>query len=75
MAGIYTIDGQFAILTRDAAPAIAEIHDRMPVIISKSNIEAWLNDSPEVLNEALTDLQFAPVPASDKNPNQLRLFT
>ena len=73
MAGIYTIDGQFAILTRDAAPAITEVHDRMPVILPKSLIKVWLNDSPEVINQALIDLQFAPVPTSDKNPRQLRL--
>ena len=75
MAGIYTINGQFAILTRDAAPVIAEIHDRMPVIMPKSLIDAWLKQSPDALNQAVTDLQFAPVPASDKNPNQLKLFT
>ena len=75
MAGIYTTEGQFAILTRDAAPAMTEIHDRMPVIIPKPSIEAWLKKSPEVMGDALTALQFEPVPASDKNPNQLRLFT
>ena len=75
MAGIYTLNGQFAILTRDAPPAMTDIHDRMPVIINKSLIDAWLGESPEVVEKALTDLQFNPVPASDKNPNQLRLFT
>lgn len=30
MAGIYSSAGQFAILTRDASPAIIEIHNRMP---------------------------------------------
>ena len=75
MAGIYTTDGGFAILTRDAAPSLAHIHDRMPVIIPKSLIQAWLKDSPEVIAQAVTDLKFVPAPASDKNPNQLKLFT
>ena len=74
MAGIYTIDGKFAILTRDAAPTMTEIHDRMPVIIPKSLIDVWINQSPEVMNQAVTILKFAPVPADDKNPNQLKLF-
>ena len=81
MAGIYTIgpkvsphgDGQFAILTRDAAPAMAEIHDRMPVIIPKSLIKAWFKDSPEAINQAQIELNFAPVPTSDKKPVQLKL--
>ena len=75
MAGIYSVDGQFAILTRNADPSMADIHDRMPVIIPKSLIDAWLKESPVVVNQAVTDLYFEPVPASGKNPNQLRLFT
>jgi putative SOS response-associated peptidase YedK len=75
MAGIYSQDGRFAILTRDATLAMTKIHDRMPVIIPKSRIDLWLKESPEVMSEALTDLHFEPVPAKDKNPNQLRLFT
>ena len=74
MAGIYSTDGRFAILTRDAAPAIMQIHDRMPVILPKSLIDVWLKQSPEVVSQALTDLHFSPVPASDKNANQLKLF-
>ena len=81
MAGIYTtgpkvsphVDGCFAVLTRDAAPTITEIHDRMPVILPKALIDVWLRESPAVMSEALTDLNFVPVPASDRNPNQLRL--
>ena len=75
MAGIYSTDGRFAILTRDAATAMAEIHNRTPVILHKSIIDVWLKQSPEVVNQAITDLQFSPVSPSDKNPNQLRLFS
>ena len=74
MAGIYAIDGKFAILTRDAPPAMTETHDRMPVILRKSLIQKWLKDSPEAASQAVTDLKFAPVPAKEKNPNQLKLF-
>jgi len=73
MAGIYS-GGGFAVLTRDAVSAIIEIHDRMPVILPKSHIDAWLRNSTDVLKEALTDLQFDPVPASDKQPEQMSLF-
>ena len=74
MAGVYSDDGRFAVLTREAAPAILEIHDRMPVILPKSHIEKWLRESPDALNEALTDLHFIPVPTSDKQPKQASLF-
>jgi putative SOS response-associated peptidase YedK len=74
MAGLYSIDGRFAVLTRTAAPTILEIHDRMPVIIPKSHIEKWLRESVDVLNEALADLQLVSVPLSDKQPRQMRLF-
>ena len=73
MAGIYSVDGRFAILTRAAAPTILEIHDRMPVILPKSRIEKWLKESPD-MNEALTKLQFAQVYSSDKQLKQLSLF-
>jgi putative SOS response-associated peptidase YedK len=75
MAGIYSIDGRFAILTRVATPAIFEIHDRMPVIIPKSRIGIWLKESLNVLSEALTDLQFVPASASDKQSKQMSLFS
>jgi len=70
MAGIYSGDGRFAILTRDAAPEITEIHNRMPVIIPKTYIESWLGGSTDI--EALTNLQF--VPLSNNNPKQESLF-
>jgi len=59
IAGIYSGDGRFAILTRAAAPALSEIHDRMPVIIPKPLTDVWLRESPEVYKEALTDLRFS----------------
>lgn len=75
MAGIYSIDYQFVVLTRDAAPSISEIHDRMPVILPKSIIDMWLRGSPEALKEALNDLHFSPVYKSDIQPKQMNLFS
>ena len=51
---------RFVILTRAAAPDIAMIHDRMPVVIPRQLAGAWLNESPDVLDSAITDLQFQP---------------
>ena len=33
----------FTILTRDALPEVAEIHDRMPVILAREDHDAWLD--------------------------------
>ena len=65
MAGIYSKEGQFVILTREAAPAIYEIHSRMPVILPQALIDVWLRETPEVLEEALTNLLFEHVSALD----------
>jgi len=44
----------FTILTRDAAPEIAGIHPRMPVVLPKEERDTWL--APEAGTEALQDL-------------------
>ena len=52
MAGIYSnntkkaeqITESFVILTRDANSYIDDIHDRMPVILHKDEIDCWLRD-------------------------------
>jgi len=72
MAGIYTTDGQFAILTREAASSMTDIHGRMPVILPKSLIGLWINQSSEVMSQAVTELQFSPVPASDMQPDKIK---
>jgi putative SOS response-associated peptidase YedK len=75
MAGIYSEDGRFAVLTREASPSIIVIHTRMPVILPKSIIDVWLNESPDVMREALSDLRYAPILANRNQPEQLKLFT
>ena len=86
IAGIYSLDYQFAILTREATTSISEIHNRMPVIIPDNLTEMWLKGCDDVLQEATTNLIFEPVgvstaPASsppsleDEHPTQLSLFS
>lgn len=74
MAGIYAEDGRFAILTRAASSSVSEIHNRMPVIIPREMAAAWLEDSPEALGAAITDLVAIPVsPAADQG-EQISFF-
>jgi putative SOS response-associated peptidase YedK len=57
MAGLYRFEPEsplplFVILTRPAAPGIAFIHDRMPVIVPEHAREKWLS-SPVAARELL----------------------
>lgn len=67
LAGLYRIEGNEArctILTRQAAPAINFIHDRMPVLLHRDALPDWLNpryDAQDVLREAITEVSFTPV--------------
>lgn len=66
MAGIYRMEeGEklptFAILTRDAAPSIAFIHHRMPVLLSKEDQQKWLDPNAnvtELLSQSPLPLRF-----------------
>jgi putative SOS response-associated peptidase YedK len=47
MAGIYNLYAgslRYTILTTNANESIRDIHDRMPLVIPKGNIEAWIMD-------------------------------
>ena len=63
MAGLYSIyDGKpkFVILTTDANNYIADVHNRMPLIIKKENIDEWINDKNsaiKLLTEATPALE------------------
>jgi putative SOS response-associated peptidase YedK len=37
----------FAIITTDANDLVADIHDRMPVILSRFDYARWLGDEPD----------------------------
>lgn len=66
MAGLWREEqGQelpvFVILTREAAPAIAQIHDRMPVILPQDACSAWISDQADVgmlIGRAVQDVDY-----------------
>ena len=64
LAGLYRYeDGEpvCVVLTRDAAPSVSRIHDRMPVMLSGDAAKAWLNpqaDARMALDQALNDMTF-----------------
>ena len=66
LCGLYRVENgvpQFVILTREAEPEIAFIHDRMPVMIPKSRIDDWIDPAqkPEdVLLDLLKTMEFEP---------------
>ena len=71
LGGLYTLgsDGtpRFTILTRDAAPGIAFIHDRMPVLVPPEKRDDWLSQQltlDELLSYAETDVKY-------KEPNNI----
>lgn len=37
-------EGRYAILTRDASEEVRPIHDRMPVLLTKTDVVKWLED-------------------------------
>ena len=48
LAGLYRDFGgerRFVILTRPANHSIADIHDRMPVILQENQLDSWVHDS------------------------------
>ena len=75
MAGIYTEEDQFAILTRAASPSVSDIHDRMPVILTKTFGDAWLSESPDVICETLTEMQSRHIPNRSDRSMQMSLFS
>jgi putative SOS response-associated peptidase YedK len=74
MAGIFSPDRRFAILTREAAPMLAEIHARMPVIVPYELMGAWLRETSDVFDEAVEGLQFAPAVIKSGGSAQMSLF-
>lgn len=57
--------GTFALITTTPNPLVAEVHDRMPVILPEENLATWLDPEPGV-PEKLQPL-LAPLPASSRN--------
>jgi putative SOS response-associated peptidase YedK len=57
MAGLWR-DGRYVVLTRDSRGEVAEIHDRMPVLLDSADARPWLTEGK--LGEP-PDLQRTPV--------------
>jgi len=93
MAGIWDrwkgkLDGEdqrietCAILTRDPSPAVAAVHDRMPLALEKADYAAWLDprtDEPTlqaILSRAILDWVVTPIDRVPDAPwkKQTRLF-
>jgi Uncharacterized conserved protein len=79
MAGIYRVEREkplpvFSIITRDAAPTIKHIHDRMPVILAPDAQREWLSpraDIAAVLKAGLSNMEFK----LDAPTQQLNMFS
>ena len=70
LAGIYK-DGRFVIITMEANASMIKVHDRMPLIIGKCDVEEWVNDR-SAIKRFLTQTQ--PELCSDREYEQLSFF-
>lgn len=53
MAGLYNEfngENRFVILTTDANSSMAEIHNRMPVVLDRDEVQQWVEDSENAIN-------------------------
>jgi putative SOS response-associated peptidase YedK len=61
LAGVYDVwkgDGgkaitSFAIVTTDAAPSVAQYHNRMPVVLDDSQFDDWMRGTPDQAAEMM----------------------
>lgn len=61
-AGIFSKNGEFMIVTRDAADNIKKVHHRMPIILKYEQIPQWLNNNwKDVLKFGPASVVFYPV--------------
>ena len=68
LAGLYRIEERngvncpvFAVITRDATEELRSIHDRMPVILSRDDVESWIKpdgNPAEICKMALMEMCF-----------------
>ena len=62
LAGIYAGEA-FAVITTESNALLAPVHDRMPVIIRRSEEETWLDSRVTEFNKLIVML--APYPAEE----------
>jgi putative SOS response-associated peptidase YedK len=46
-ASVRRVDQNFAVITTDANQLVAEIHDRMPLILAPKDYLRWLGEEPD----------------------------
>jgi len=51
----------FTILTRDAVGDLADIHNRMPILIQPEWVDEWLVEGPAPMKQPVLELAFEPV--------------
>lgn len=62
LCGLYRMEDNlphFVVLTRDPVGELAAIHDRMPLMMPRDMIDAWIDpdaDPASLLSGALTDM-------------------
>ena len=61
LAGIWARPGACAIVTTAAAPPVARLHDRMPVILARHDWDEWLDTGAEM--DGMRNLLVAPAEA------------
>jgi len=53
----------FVILTKDATPEFAKIHNRMPVVFTREQADLWLHsdhiDFDEIIHDSVVDLEYS----------------
>ena len=59
MAGLWQ-DGRYAVLTRDSEGEVAEIHDRMPVLLEGADAQRWLTQGKLADPPSLTRTEVSP---------------
>lgn len=64
----------FTVLTREAAGIVKDIHDRMPVILDKNNIQEWIRpdgDPRAIVEKALHNMVIEKAVEYHRSPNEL----
>lgn len=63
----------FSVLTREAAGIVKDIHDRMPVILDKEDVNDWIRpdgDPSAIVERALTNMVFEKAVEYHKSPTE-----
>ena len=67
LAGLYRIENDlptFVVVTREPAPELAWMHDRMPLILPDSAVGTWIDPAvpaKDLLDCAVTEVQYQPI--------------